>query len=420
MLNLVSVILDLLAWTALIRLMYCPQLKFDLKFYSYVSFVAVLEQIFVYQGKSMQAVAIMLVLYPLFLIMLAPVEKKIRKYFSALIIIQFLFIPANMISMMAGIVGFDVTITVTILYAAIDILILIICNRNYEKSIHSIKVLGKSDIAFCLALNIFSLYVSIIIDPSLGFFKQHEEYGVVGLLIIVTVLLNFLFCLLIFRNKVLNYYKTMSQLNAQYMEMELRYFTIYKESQTELRKYRHDMKNHLQCLHSLCEDQKYSEVTEFIQTLTKGWKELTPFYHVGNDIADAIINGKHYMTQDDSILFDVSGHFHSDLKLSALEICTIFSNAIDNAIEENMKIVDRSMRHIKIEIKQSENFYVISFANPLSMPITTNKDFFIPSTKNSVEHGFGLLNIKSTVSKNGGYIEIDTKEKFILTVVIPR
>ena len=117
--------------------------------------------------------------------------------------------------------------------------------ENYEKAIHNIRIIGKSDIAFCLALNIFSLYVSFIVDPAFGLFEQSDRYGMIGLLIIVTVLLNFLFCLLIFRNKVSSYYKTMYQLNNQYMEMELRYFSIYKDSQTELRKYRHDMKNHL-------------------------------------------------------------------------------------------------------------------------------------------------------------------------------
>ena len=76
-LNLFSVILDLLAWTALIRLLYCPGLKFDLRFWSYITLIAVIEQIFVYQDKILEAVAIMTVLYPLVLILLIPVEKKI-------------------------------------------------------------------------------------------------------------------------------------------------------------------------------------------------------------------------------------------------------------------------------------------------------------------------------------------------------
>lgn len=81
-LNLFSVILDLLAWTALIRLLYCPGLKFDLRFWSYITLIAVIEQIFVYQDKILEAVAIMTVLYPLVLILLIPVEKKNLKICS--------------------------------------------------------------------------------------------------------------------------------------------------------------------------------------------------------------------------------------------------------------------------------------------------------------------------------------------------
>lgn len=419
-LNLFSVILDLLAWTALIRRLYCPGIKFDLRFWSYITLIAVIEQIFVYQDKILEAVAILTVLYPLVLIMLMPVQKKISKYVQSLIIIQFLFIPANMISLLAGMVGLNIDLTVTVLYAIIDIIILTLCHKNYEKAIPNIRIIGKSDIAFCLALNIFSLYVSFIVDPEFGLLPQAENYGMIGLLIIVTVLLNFLFCLLIFRNKVSSYYKTMYQLNNQYMEMELRYFSIYKDSQTELRKYRHDMKNHLLCLHTLCEEENYPEIKRFVQNLTDGWQDLNPFYHVGNDIADAIINGKSYLAKEHGIMFDISGSFHSGLSLSALEICTIFSNAIDNAIEGNLRIDDKSKRYINIEIKQTDNFFVVSFENPLSAPVEVSNNTLIPSTKNATDHGFGLLNIKNTAEKNGGYIELDTEKPFILTVVIPR
>ena len=41
-LNLFSVVLDLLAWTALIRLLYCPGLKFDIKFWSYITLISVI------------------------------------------------------------------------------------------------------------------------------------------------------------------------------------------------------------------------------------------------------------------------------------------------------------------------------------------------------------------------------------------
>ena len=53
----------------------------------------------------------------------------------------------------------------------------------------------------------------------------------------------------------------------------------------------------------------------------------------------------HYMAKEYGIAFDVSGSFHSGLALSALEICTIFSNALDNAIEGNLRIEDRSKRY---------------------------------------------------------------------------
>ena len=63
---------------------------------------------------------------------------------------------------------------------------------------------------------------------------------------------------------------------------------------------------------------------------------------------------------------------------------------------------------------------MVSFENPLSAPVEARNNFLIASTKNTGDHGFGLLNIKNTAEKNGGYIEVDVQKHFILTVVIPR
>lgn len=44
-LNITSVVLDLLAWTALIRFLYCPEIRFDIKFWSYISLTVIIEEV---------------------------------------------------------------------------------------------------------------------------------------------------------------------------------------------------------------------------------------------------------------------------------------------------------------------------------------------------------------------------------------
>ena len=78
------------------------------------------------------------------------------------------------------------------------------------------------------------------------------------------------------------------------------------------------------------------------------------------------------------------------------------------------------MKASGISIKQTDNFFVVSFENPLSTPVEVRSNSLIASTKTTGDHGFGLLNIKNTAEKNGGYIEVDANKHFILTVVIPR
>jgi sensor histidine kinase regulating citrate/malate metabolism len=75
---------------------------------------------------------------------------------------------------------------------------------------------------------------------------------------------------------------------------------------------------------------------------------------VGNEIADAILAEKMAKAKQLGILLEVDGEM-SGAKMSALDICTIFSNMIYNAMEEVQKL-RKEERNIRLDIRKNHNF----------------------------------------------------------------
>ncbi|EGT3617386.1 sensor histidine kinase, partial [Clostridium perfringens] len=102
------------------------------------------------------------------------------------------------------------------------------------------------------------------------------------------------------------------------------------------------------------------------------------------------------------------------------DICTIFSNCIDNAIEACKKIREHERRYIYIKGVCVNNFYVVKIENSKTNKIQKLKGEFLTDKKDKFLHGIGLKNIKSALEKYDGEISIEPLEdKFVLKMLIP-
>ena len=127
----------------------------------------------------------------------------------------------------------------------------------------------------------------------------------------------------------------MADLNRSYLRAELEHFEARRESDTKLRMFRHDIRNHLLCIRELAARGNYSGLSDYIGEL-EGRLELTDTsLHCGNDIGDAILNEK--------ICWRPKGHRDTagrppafSLPVDAADICALFANALDNALEAQL------------------------------------------------------------------------------------
>jgi sensor histidine kinase YesM len=133
------------------------------------------------------------------------------------------------------------------------------------------------------------------------------------------------------------------------------------------------------------------------------------------------------MSEKKAICIEKHIKFESFLDFSKLhfidmaDICIIFSNALDNAIQACDKINDLSiLKYISIKVTYVNNFCVINIENSKANNIVKKNNVIVTDKKDKFMHGIGIKNIKNTIKKYDGDVGINfTDNKFILTMMIP-
>ena len=151
--------------------------------------------------------------------------------------------------------------------------------------------------------------------------------------------------------------------------------TLYNRT----RSFRHDIKNHILLLNMLAEKGDIEEIKKYL-----------------HDLGGVI---------DESDYVRITG-------ISAVDAI------LDNAIEANCLIEDKTRRYIKVKAHGNETFTVISVSNPTdSEPKRNQKGLFDTSKADGDAHGFGLKSIESTVNKYNGEMLLKCEDG-VFTLVI--
>ncbi len=201
------------------------------------------------------------------------------------------------------------------------------------------------------------------------------------------------------------FYSRISKINENYLNAQKKYYDSRQKSDTEIRRIKHDMKNHMICIKELCKKGKYEELEEYISGITDMLNESDKSIHVGNDIADAIINDKFSKAEKKGITLTVSGTLDTDY-FAPIDVCTILSNLLDNAIEAT-EILNEDMRKIDISFKKNRHFILITVLNPSDVFVNTSHT----DKLDKANHGFGIANVRRAVEKYGGEVSFNCTEE---------
>lgn len=212
--------------------------------------------------------------------------------------------------------------------------------------------------------------------------------------------------IVVVKNTQMTYYRKMSLLNEHYLETQRQHYDSLMQSDSRMRRLRHDMKNHIFCINELVHRKQYEELENYVKDLQEEYNHADARVRTGNGIADAIITEKMLQAEKEGITIHVDGVM-TGLSLSALHTCTILANLLDNAIEA-VKRVEAENREIYLSFHKTEHFLLITETNRTEKEVQIT-DNHVRSTRRGANHGFGLLNIKAAAENYGGEVHLGAK-----------
>lgn len=213
--------------------------------------------------------------------------------------------------------------------------------------------------------------------------------------------------------------KAENKIIKEKVDMQYKYYLGVQESQSKVKRLYHDMNNHMICMKSICENKDMAD--KYISSLNKeinGYKNL---FNSGNVILDIILNEKKSICDKNNIELDCDVNFSKCDFIEMVDICSIFSNILDNAIEASNKILDKNIKkYINIRGTIVKKYFIVKCENNKINSVVIKKNKFITDKKDKELHGLGLESIKQSVEKYSGNLEVeDLENRFVIKLYIP-
>ncbi len=258
----------------------------------------------------------------------------------------------------------------------------------------------------CLA-PLISIFSVIIYTP---FGKQYQVYFIAFACIITSL------GMILLIEYIVNSVKVHMENNN--LRLEYSYYKELEESQLETRKMRHDMNNHLSIINSFIMDENLPEARNYLHSLSDKF-HVSNREFCKNSIVNAVINTKYNLASKNEIDCFFNIDINSIIPIDDIDLCSIFANTLDNAVEASQKITDPSKRKITVKARCDKGYFSYCIVNHIYAYITVSKGIYLTDKPDQKMHGYGIENVRDIVKKYNGIMEIShTENEFSVLIAI--
>lgn len=177
--------------------------------------------------------------------------------------------------------------------------------------------------------------------------------------------------------------------------------------QEELRRIKHDMNNQLVVIQGYFHEGDLVGGEAYVTSLLQNLQTPSSRIKTGNSAVDAILSTKKALAERKGITVDMDVQISDQLPLEPVDVCVIFGNALDNAIEACDRMT-QGEKKIDLVLVQRAGKLFCHLTN--TAPMNPSKDFSVTSKADKENHGFGLMNLKESLEKYDSEPVIDYKD----------
>jgi sensor histidine kinase regulating citrate/malate metabolism len=189
----------------------------------------------------------------------------------------------------------------------------------------------------------------------------------------------------------------------------------------EIRRIRHDLKNHLSGLLGMIQTGQTKEAEKYIMQMLDAGVGDHPeeVSRSGNIVVDSIINHAYTAAQKDNIQFNANVLVPAALPFESGHLAIVLGNLLENALEA-CRDIPEGKGFICLDISYAKGIFQLCIKN--NYQAKRKKDtigHYLTTKDDTIYHGLGLSSINHAIANYQGQMEIvDKNNEFQVTVVM--
>lgn len=246
------------------------------------------------------------------------------------------------------------------------------------------------------------------------FTLNNQKYNIIGTVSSIGIYLGMFLALYLYeratrQNQIIHQQEQFEQ----QMNIQLKHMDEIVLKQNELRRVKHDMVNQLIAIKSYLDNADISGGQQYVAGLTDQLQYISQSINTGNNALDAILSTKKSLAESKGIVFNTEIRIQERLPLDPKDLCIIFGNALDNAIEACDRLPENAEKRIDLLLVQDAHSLFCTLSN--TAPAHSDRRF-TTSKADTINHGFGLQNIRDALANYGAEPSIEQEgERFSLS-----
>lgn len=180
------------------------------------------------------------------------------------------------------------------------------------------------------------------------------------------------------------------------------------ELNTEMRKQRHDFKNHLQVIYSLIELNESEEAMKYIDSTHSDLNRVGKILKTAHPAINALIAAKSNDAEESGVGFTVNVSSALEaLPIPPYKVCRALGNLIDNAFDA---LIGQSGGFIRISFEETNLLYRMTVSNngPTIDQTLLDRIFSAGYSTKGSGRGMGLSVVSDIASSCGGALYVDS------------
>ena len=196
-------------------------------------------------------------------------------------------------------------------------------------------------------------------------------------------------------------------------QYELEYYKITQNHLEQMREARHEYLNQMQTAYMMIQSGNSNEKAKLL--LAESHKQLMDaklIVYCDNSVVNAVVSVKAVKAEKNGVNFQVESQKVEMDGMEAIDICSLFSNMLDNSLEACLRMPEDMDRYLTLTTMVKGGYQIIKTENTYY-----NKEhepnFWRTSKKDRINHGYGMKLIERICKKYKGELRTQVKGEIV-------